>query len=100
MTFSELGLSDKTLKAVSEVGYDEPTPIQKQAIPAILKRNDVIGIAQTGTGKTAAFTLPMIDILANGRAKALMPRTLILSRRANWRLRLPSVFKNTANIKS
>lgn len=79
MTFSELGLSDKTLKAVSEVGYDEPTPIQKQAIPAILKRNDVIGIAQTGTGKTAAFTLPMIDILANGRAKALMPRTLILS---------------------
>lgn len=79
MTFCELGLSDKTLKAVSEVGYDEPTPIQKQAIPAILKRNDVIGIAQTGTGKTAAFTLPMIDILANGRAKALMPRTLILS---------------------
>lgn len=79
MTFSELGLSEKTLKAVAEVGYDEPTPIQKQAIPAILKRNDVIGIAQTGTGKTAAFTLPMIDILANGRAKALMPRTLILS---------------------
>ena len=79
MTFSELGLSEKTLKAVAEVGYDEPTPIQKQAIPAILKRNDVIGIAQTGTGKTAAFTLPMIDILSNGRAKALMPRTLILS---------------------
>ena len=79
MTFSELGLGEKTLKAVAEVGYNEPTPIQQQAIPAILKRNDVIGIAQTGTGKTAAFTLPMIDILSNGRAKALMPRTLILS---------------------
>ena len=79
MKFSDLGLNENTLKAVAEVGYDEPTPIQQKAIPEILKRNDVIGIAQTGTGKTAAFTLPMIDILANGRAKALMPRTLILS---------------------
>ena len=79
MSFNDLGLSEKTLKAVNELGYVDPTPIQKQAIPEILKRNDVIGIAQTGTGKTAAFTLPMIDILSNGRAKALMPRTLILS---------------------
>ncbi len=79
MKFSDLGLNENTLKAVEEVGYTEPTPIQEKAIPEILKRNDVMGIAQTGTGKTAAFTLPMIDILANGRAKALMPRTLILS---------------------
>ncbi len=79
MKFSDLGLNENTLKAVADVGYTEPTPIQEKAIPEILKRNDVMGIAQTGTGKTAAFTLPMIDILANGRAKALMPRTLILS---------------------
>lgn len=79
MKFSDLGLSEKTLKAVADIGYTEATPIQEKAIPEILKRNDVIGIAQTGTGKTAAFTLPMIDLLANGRAKALMPRTLILS---------------------
>ena len=79
MKFSDLGLNENTLKAVAEVGYEEPTPIQQKAIPEILKRNDVMGIAQTGTGKTAAFTLPMIDLLANGRAKALMPRTLILS---------------------
>ena len=79
MKFSDLGLSEPTLKAVQDIGYEEATPIQEKAIPQILKRSDVIGIAQTGTGKTAAFTLPMIDILANGRAKALMPRTLILS---------------------
>ena len=79
MKFSDLGLSEPTLKAVHDIGYEEATPIQERAIPQILKRSDVIGIAQTGTGKTAAFTLPMIDILANGRAKALMPRTLILS---------------------
>ena len=79
MKFADIGLNEKTLKAVAEVGYEEPTPIQEKAIPEILKRNDVMGIAQTGTGKTAAFTLPMIDILANGHAKALMPRTLILS---------------------
>lgn len=79
MKFSDLGLSEPTLKAVRDIGYEEATPIQERAIPQILKRSDVIGIAQTGTGKTAAFTLPMIDILANGRAKALMPRTLILS---------------------
>ncbi len=79
MKFCDLGLNENTLRAIAEVGYETPTPIQEKAIPEILKRNDVMGIAQTGTGKTAAFTLPMIDILSNGRAKALMPRTLILS---------------------
>lgn len=79
MTFTTLGLSDVTLKAVAEVGYTEPTSIQKQAIPPILEGRDVVGIAQTGTGKTAGFTLPMIDILASGRAKARMPRSLILA---------------------
>ncbi|GGO13168.1 DEAD/DEAH box helicase [Iodidimonas muriae] len=78
MSFEYLGLSDELLTAVRDAGYDTPTPIQRQAIPAILQGRDVIGIAQTGTGKTASFTLPMIDILSQGRAKARMPRTLIL----------------------
>ncbi|MGF1604855.1 MAG: DEAD/DEAH box helicase [Rhodothalassiaceae bacterium] len=78
MSFEFLGLSDAILQAVSETGYTEPTPIQRQAIPAVLQGRDVLGIAQTGTGKTAGFTLPMIDILAAGRAKARMPRSLIL----------------------
>jgi len=78
MDFAFLGLSDELLAAVGEAGYDEPTPIQRQAIPAVLQGRDVIGIAQTGTGKTAGFTLPMLDILAEGRVKARMPRSLIL----------------------
>ncbi|MGD9815694.1 MAG: DEAD/DEAH box helicase [Hyphomonadaceae bacterium] len=78
ITFDDLGLSAETLRAVKETGYNTPTPIQAQAIPEVLKGRDVLGIAQTGTGKTAAFTLPMIDILAAGRARARMPRTLIL----------------------
>ena len=78
MTFADLGLSDELLKAVAEAGYDTPTPIQAQAIPSVLMMRDIIGIAQTGTGKTAGFVLPMIDILAHGRARALMPRSLIL----------------------
>jgi superfamily II DNA/RNA helicase len=78
MSFAELGLSDKVLTAVSAAGYTTPTPIQAQAIPHVLARKDVLGIAQTGTGKTAAFTLPMLTILENGRARARMPRTLIL----------------------
>jgi len=78
MSFSQLGLSDKVLAAVAAAGYTEPTPIQSQAIPHVLARRDVLGIAQTGTGKTAAFTLPMITMLENGRARARMPRTLIL----------------------
>ncbi len=78
MSFEHLGLSDPLLDAVREVGYEEPTPIQRQAIPTILQGRDLIGIAQTGTGKTAAFVLPMIDILSSGRARARMPRSLIL----------------------
>jgi superfamily II DNA/RNA helicase len=78
MSFSELGLSDKVLAAVQAAGYTNPTPIQAQAIPHVLARRDVLGIAQTGTGKTAAFTLPMITMLESGRARARMPRTLIL----------------------
>ncbi len=78
MKFSELGLSEKVLKAVETSGYDTPTPIQQQAIPYALQGRDVLGIAQTGTGKTAAFTLPMLSMLERGRARARMPRTLIL----------------------
>ncbi|MEZ5932646.1 MAG: DEAD/DEAH box helicase [Alphaproteobacteria bacterium] len=79
MKFSELALRSDILKAVEEAGYQEPTPIQEQAIPAILTGGDVLGIAQTGTGKTAAFVLPMIERLASGQSKARMPRSLILS---------------------
>lgn len=78
MTFADLGLSDELLRAVTEAGYDEPTPIQRQAIPSVLMGRDLVGIAQTGTGKTAGFVLPMIDILAQGRSRARMPRSLIL----------------------
>ena len=76
--FLKLGLSDKVLAAVKAAGYPAPTPIQEQAIPHVLARRDVLGIAQTGTGKTAAFTLPMLTMLEQGRARARMPRTLIL----------------------
>ncbi|WP_407183373.1 DEAD/DEAH box helicase [Bradyrhizobium centrosematis] len=78
MSFSNLGLSEKVLAAVAATGYTNPTPIQEQAIPHVLARKDVLGIAQTGTGKTAAFVLPMLTILEKGRARARMPRTLIL----------------------
>src|SRR5277367_4147215 len=76
--FDDLGLSPEILRAVTESGYTVPTPIQAKGIPEVLKRRDIIGIAQTGTGKTASFTLPMIELLARGRAKARMPRSLIL----------------------
>ena len=78
MKFDELGLSEKVLNAVKASGYETPTPIQEQAIPYALQGRDVLGIAQTGTGKTAAFTLPMLSMLEKGRARARMPRTLIL----------------------
>ncbi len=78
MNFTELGLGDEVLRAVGDAGYTIPTPIQVQAIPMVLMGRDILGCAQTGTGKTAGFTLPMIDILAQGRAKARMPRSLIL----------------------
>ncbi len=76
--FADLGLSAEVLRAVSEAGYEQPTPIQEKAIPYVLMNRDVLGCAQTGTGKTASFTLPMIDILAQGRARARMPRSVIL----------------------
>ena len=77
--FAELGLSEPILRAVAEAGYVQPTPVQAQAIPAILARRDVVAIAQTGTGKTASFVLPMLHMLSSGRARARMPRSLILS---------------------
>ncbi|ALN73338.1 DEAD/DEAH box helicase [Aureimonas sp. AU20] len=78
MHFSELGLSAKVLSAVEAAGYSQPTPIQEQAIPYALARRDVLGIAQTGTGKTASFVLPMLTMLEQGRARARMPRTVIM----------------------
>ena len=78
MSFADLGLSDELLRAVADSGYGEPTPIQKAAIPSVLMGRDLVGIAQTGTGKTAGFVLPMIDILHHGRSRARMPRSLIL----------------------
>ncbi|MGK7653357.1 DEAD/DEAH box helicase [Roseovarius sp. B08] len=76
--FSDLNLNPKVLKAVEEAGYETPTPIQAGAIPPALEGRDVLGIAQTGTGKTAGFTLPMLSLLARGRARARMPRSLVL----------------------
>ena len=78
MKFADLGLSDELLAAVEAAGYDTPTPIQAEAIPAVQMMKDLIGIAQTGTGKTASFVLPLIDVLASGRRRARMPRSLIL----------------------
>jgi len=78
MSFADLGLSDELLRAIADSGYSEPTPIQKGVIPSVLMGKDLVGIAQTGTGKTAAFVLPMIDILHQGRSRARMPRTMIL----------------------
>ncbi|MBD3763311.1 MAG: DEAD/DEAH box helicase [Rhodobacterales bacterium] len=78
-TFSDLALDPRVLTAVQEAGYETPTPIQAQAIPHALAGRDVLGIAQTGTGKTASFTLPMITLLGRGRAKARMPRSLVLA---------------------
>lgn len=78
-TFSDLGLGKDLLRAVADAGYETPTPIQSKAIPYVLMGRDILGCAQTGTGKTASFTLPMIDILAQGRARARMPRSVILA---------------------
>ena len=80
MSFADLGLSDKVQKAVVASGYTTPTPIQEQAIPHVLARQDVLGIAQTGTGKTAAFVLPMLTMLEKGRARARMSCALINAR--------------------
>ena len=78
MSFDHLGLSSKALAAVQAAGFETPTPIQEKAIPVVLKGGDVMGLAQTGTGKTASFTLPILTRLEKGRARARMPRTLIL----------------------
>ncbi|WP_083607525.1 DEAD/DEAH box helicase [Thalassospira sp. TSL5-1] len=78
MTFADLGLSEDILKAVADAGYDTPTPIQRQAIPSVMMARDILGCAQTGTGKTASFVLPMLDILHHGRARMRMPRSIIL----------------------
>src|SRR5215472_6720521 len=78
MNFNELGLSPELLQAITDTGYSTPTPIQEQAIPVVAQGRDVLGCAQTGTGKTASFALPMIDKLAAGRARARMPRSLVL----------------------
>ncbi|MBB5280702.1 DEAD/DEAH box helicase [Pacificimonas flava] len=79
MSFHQLGLSDELLGAVADSGYSDPTDIQRQAIPLVLMGKDVVGVAQTGTGKTASFVLPMIDILSQGRSRARMPRSLIIA---------------------
>lgn len=79
MNFTDLGLGPDVLKAISDLGYTDATPIQEKAIPYVLMGRDVMGVAQTGTGKTASFTLPMIEMLANGRARARMPRSLIVT---------------------
>lgn len=76
--FSELGLSAPIMKAIDEIGYKTPTLIQAKAIPVILQKQDLVGIAQTGTGKTASFTLPILEILTNTKGRARMPRALIL----------------------
>ncbi|PIW53998.1 MAG: DEAD/DEAH box helicase, partial [Sphingomonadales bacterium CG12_big_fil_rev_8_21_14_0_65_65_10] len=78
MKFADLGLSEELLSAVHDAGYTEPTPIQAEAIPQVQMMRDLIAVAQTGTGKTASFVLPMIDILAEGRRRMRMPRSLIL----------------------
>ncbi|MGB2573103.1 MAG: DEAD/DEAH box helicase, partial [Henriciella sp.] len=78
VTFNDLQLDSRILSAIEAAGYEKPTPIQADAIPHIISGGDVTGIAQTGTGKTAAFVLPMIHRLIQGRARARMPRSLIL----------------------
>ena len=89
--FSGLGLSSKVTEAVTAAGYTKPTEIQAQAIPHVLAKKDVIGIAQTGTGKTASFVLPMLTLLENGRARARRARTQIL---APSRVLAPQVYEN------
>ncbi len=95
--FSDLNLDPKVLQAVVESGYTTPTPIQSGAIPPALEGRDVLGIAQTGTGKTASFVLPMITLLGRGRARARMPRSLVLCPPANSPRRWPRILTNTPN---
>lgn len=96
ISFSDLGLGQKLLDALDAVGYKQPTPIQEGAIPHALAGKDVLGIAQTGTGKTASFTLPLIERLSKGRAKARMPRSLILSPTRELAAQIAENFDNYA----
>ena len=98
MKFNELGLSEKVLKAVEASGYDTPTPIQEQAIPHALQGRDVLGIAQTGTGKTAAFTLPMLSMLERAAPAPACRAPSFLSRRASSPPRSKRRLANTASI--
>ncbi|WP_408903800.1 DEAD/DEAH box helicase [Rhodopila sp.] len=93
-TFADLGLSEDVLRAIDDMGYRHPTPIQEQAVPQVLMGRDVLGIAQTGTGKTASFTLPMLDILTGRRARARMPRSLILEPTRELALQVAENFVN------
>src|SRR3569623_3003769 len=93
MPFADLGLSDELLRAVEEAGYTEPTPIQAATVPSVLMMRDIIGIAQTGTGKTAAFVLPMIDVLGHGRSRARMPRSLLLEPPRELAAQVPEHFE-------
>ena len=95
MNFSELGLSPKVLEAIAAAGYTTPTTIQAEAIPHALMRKDVLGLAQTGSGKTAAFVLPMLTLLEKGRARARMPRTLILEPTRELAAQVQEAFETT-----
>lgn len=91
--FADLGLGEPIMRAIEELGYEHPTPIQAQAIPEVLKGHDVLGVAQTGTGKTASFTLPMLQKLSGSRARARMPRSLILEPTRELALQVAENFK-------
>src|SRR5947207_9284952 len=97
MNFNELGLSPELLQAITDTGYTTPTPIQEQAIPVVTQGRDVLGCAQTGTGKTASFALPMIDKLAAGRARARMPRSLILEPTRELATQVEASFEHYGN---
>ena len=93
MSFKTLGLSEEILKSIEEVGYDNPSEIQKQAIPQVLMGRDVLGCAQTGTGKTASFMLPLVEILSTGQSKSRMPRSLILAPTRELAMQVSEDFK-------
>ena len=94
LKFSDLGLSEELSRAVADLGYKSPTPIQEKSIPMVLMGRYILGSAQTGTGKTASFTLPMIDILASGRAKARLPRSLIFAPTRELAAQVAESFEN------
>ena len=93
MDFQELGLSEQILKSIKEIGYKTPSQIQEQAIPHVLMGRDILGCAQTGTGKTASFMLPLIEILITGKSKSRMPRSLILAPTRELAMQVSEDFK-------